>query len=134
MDLLKWEKRYELGMRQFDEHHQHLVALINELHRCSLDDSSCQALEKVTDQLVRYTDYHFSAEEAAMERAAYPGLDEHRAEHRKFTEMALAFQQEFHTGHDIVVDLLSFLGNWLFDHILETDAAYCEKLRTLPKE
>jgi hemerythrin-like metal-binding protein len=118
-------------MPQFDAHHQHLVALVNELYRCSLTDHDSQALQTIITQLTSYTEYHFSAEEELMERAGFPGLEQHRTEHRQFTGMVHACQQELYAGHDMVIDLLSFLGNWLFDHILESDAAYSEQLSAL---
>ncbi|GFO67341.1 hemerythrin [Geomonas limicola] len=130
MAILLWEKRFEQGIPEFDGHHRHLVELLNEVYRSAIEAAGPETLKRVTQELREYTEYHFSAEERAMVASGYPGLAEHREEHRKFEEMATAFWHELAAGGDISVDLLSFLGNWLFDHILMVDAEFCS---TLPK-
>jgi len=130
MAILLWEKRFEQGVPEFDGHHRRLVELMNEVYRSAIEEDGAETLTGVTRELMEYTQYHFAAEERAMVATGYPGLKEHREEHRKFGEMALAFSHELEVGGDISVDLLSFLGNWLFDHILMVDAEFC---KTLPK-
>lgn len=129
MSILQWEKKFELGVPEFDEHHKHLVELLNEVYRSAVQKENRETLDRVARELIHYTGYHFQAEERAMTECGYPGLAQHREEHEKFAEMAAAFQHELVAGHDITVDLLSFLGNWLFDHILTVDAEYGHSLR-----
>jgi hemerythrin len=125
--FLKWEKSFELGITQFDEHHKHLVALLNQTYACVNDGSSKDQLEIIVDKLVEYTRYHFSAEEQWMDLVAYDGLLAHVAEHDKFSSMIEHFQAEFHTGDtQLSGELLFFLGNWLFDHILVSDTQYAQ--------
>jgi len=130
MSILLWEKRFELGIPQFDEHHRHLVDLLNAVYHASIDESCRGSLGAVIRNLVEYAQYHFAAEEEAMTVSDYAGLAQHRAEHEQFGAMVEAFQHELAGGRDVSADLLSFLGNWLFDHILVVDAQYCSALRT----
>lgn len=130
MAILLWEKRFEQGVTEFDGHHRHLVDLLNEVYRSAVDEDGPETMTRVTRELMEYTQYHFEAEERAMVASGYSGLVAHREEHRKFGEMTMAFWHELEAGGDISVDLLSFLGNWLFDHILLVDAEFC---KTLPK-
>jgi hemerythrin len=125
--ILKWEKSFELGMAQFDEHHKHLVALLNDTCNCAHNGGSKDQLESIIDKLFEYTRYHFSAEEQWMDLVAYDGLLDHVAEHDKFTSMVEHFQTEFHNGDtQLTTELLFFLGDWLFDHILVSDAQYAQ--------
>lgn len=129
MPILLWETRFELGIPQFDEHHRHLVDLLNAVYQASIDDSCRGSLGAVVRNLVEYAQYHFAVEEEAMTVSGYTGQAQHRAEHEQFGAMVEAFQHELAAGQDISTDLLSFLGNWLFDHILLSDAQYCSALR-----
>jgi len=125
VEILKWEKSFELGIHQFDEHHKHLLALLNETCGCVNDGASKDQLESILDKLIEYTRYHFSAEEQWMDLLAYDGLLAHVAEHDKFSSMVEHFQTEFHNGDtQMSSELFFFLGNWLFDHILVSDAQY----------
>jgi hemerythrin len=126
MAILEWEKRFEIGQKQFDEHHKRLVALLNQTYDNLMDGASQEALESIIAELADYAVYHFKAEESSMASYGYADLPVHQEEHKKFNLMVAAFQENLKEGrHDLAVDVLSFLGNWLFDHILETDLKYC---------
>jgi hemerythrin len=127
VSILEWEARFELGIGKFDDHHKHLVSLLNDTYCCIIEGGSKEKLEPILSQLIDYTRYHFSAEEQWMDLVAYDGLLAHVAEHDKFSGMMEHFQHEVHLGSkEITIELLSFLGNWLFDHILVTDAEYAQ--------
>jgi hemerythrin len=40
----------------------------------------------VVDELIDYTQYHFSTEEKYMLEYAYPGYEQHKAEHEEFID------------------------------------------------
>jgi len=126
MPILKWEKRFELGVEPFDEQHKQLVGLLNDLYDIINDgDATGGAFEAVIAELVNYTSYHFAAEEKSMAFHEHDGLASHKEEHAKFCQMVATFQSEAHDGRsDVAFDVLSFLGNWLFDHILVVDSEY----------
>ena len=135
MSILEWDQRFELGVKHFDEQHQQLVALLNDLHD-KINDSAVtnEALDAVIVKLVDYATDHFAGEENSMAYHEFPGLACHRGEHLKFCRMVATFQDDFQDGkNDFALDILSFLGNWLFDHILITDSEYCKFLEQLKK-
>jgi hemerythrin len=125
MPFIQWEEGFVTGVGQFDEHHRHLVGLLNKTY----DDFICGAPDEdlgvILDELVEYATYHFGAEENWMRDISYPKLSEHKNEHDSFFKKIVAFQNEFHSGKTgISLDVLTFLKRWLKDHILESDAAY----------
>jgi hemerythrin len=128
MAILEWEARFELGMKSFDADHRYLVDLLNQIYdeiNNNYDSTHHEVLEAVTEKLIDYANYHFAAEENLMAHYEYPGRLLHREEHIKFCSMVVEFQNELSAGkHDFSLDVVSFLGNWLFDHILTTDFAY----------
>lgn len=125
MPFIQWDDSFVTGVRQFDEHHRHLMDLLNKTY----DDFICEApdenLKVVLEELIDYTGYHFAAEETWMREQSYPKLAEHKYEHEKFARNVLALQNEFQSGKtSISLDVLKFLKRWLKDHILESDASY----------
>jgi hemerythrin len=77
--------------------------------------------------LIDYTDVHFSTEEGFMTQAGYPELDAHKAKHEELRGTVANLVQDFeeegetHVLEDAVETLL---GNWLIDHIRETDQLF----------
>ena len=134
MPIIVWDKRFELGMQPFDEHHKHLVDLLNEIHDNINNGASHDALGAVIVELIDYATYHFAAEENSMAYHEYGGLPLHQEEHLKFCRMVAEFLEGSREGkEDSSLDILSFLGNWLFDHILQTDSEYCRFLAQIKK-
>ena len=133
MSIVEWDKRFELGVKCFDQQHKQLVDLLNYLHD-NINDSAVtsEAMEAVIVKLIDYATDHFAAEENSMAYHDYSGLPSHREEHVKFCRMVVTFQNDFEAGkNDFSLDVLSFIGNWLFDHILLKDSEYCEFLGQL---
>ena len=125
MPLMKWYKKYELGIKVIDDHHKHLLSLLNKVFDEFTSGVSQEALCVVLDQLIDYTKYHFATEEHWMLVHEYPGLAKHREEHEIFTNRVVAIQNKFHNGEtNLFPEVLQFLQNWLSYHILKTDAEY----------
>ncbi len=125
MPFIQWDQSFVLGVQQFDEHHQHLVGLINKTYDDFICGAPDETLEVVLTELSDYAGYHFAAEENWMREHSYPHLAEHKIEHGKFAKSVLEFQAAFHDGKaSISLEVLTFLKRWLKNHIFESDAAY----------
>jgi len=125
MPFMEWNSSFELGIHEFDEHHKHLVYLLNLTHDAITCGAEHDELGAVIDELVEYAAYHFSAEEGWMADNRYPGLPEHIGEHTRFTRWIIKVHDDFHNGKAWVAqEVLTFLNRWLTDHILRTDAKY----------
>jgi hemerythrin-like metal-binding protein len=86
---------------------------------------------EILHRLIDYTVHHFSAEEKLMEKHNYPGLVAHRAEHKALTAKVMEFQNDFDAGNTtIAVQLMTFLQDWLRNHILSVDQRYSDVLNT----
>ncbi len=134
MSFIEWYKTYELGIEELDEHHRHLVDLLN----MAYDGLNCGAerdeLEAVLDELARYAKYHFAAEEHGMEIYKFPNPSYHLEEHEKFRVRVDGFIKDFHDGKaNLTVHVVQFLYNWLMHHILNTDAEYGRYVKGLPE-
>jgi len=125
MTFVPWDDSLALEVDQFDEHHKHLIGLVNDTYEKFLQRDSDSELEKVFDALIDYTVYHFSAEEDWMEQQQYPDLDVHKVEHAYFTRRIKEMHKDLVAG-DVALDLelLNFMKNWILNHIAKTDSEY----------
>jgi hemerythrin len=125
MPFIEWDISFAIGVQQFDEHHQHLMRLLNKAY----DDFICAAPDEnlgfILKELIDYAGYHFKAEEDLLLKNSYAKLNEHKGEHELFSQSILKFQNDFHCGKAFIsLDVLTFLKKWLHTHILESDAEY----------
>lgn len=125
MSQLAWNDSYSVGVKAMDEQHQRLVALLNQLDCAMAEGKGRDALDKIFNDLVVYTQTHFKAEEALMAHHGYPDLDEHRQKHTAMTDQVLKLKQEAEdTKVGVTLKLMNFLTAWLTKHIAGTDALY----------
>ena len=125
MPVMLWESNFELGIKEFDDHHKHLVSLLNMTYDSFTGGARRDEIETVLDELCDYATYHFAAEEYWMGEHEYPRLPQHSEEHEKFCNRVTEIQKDFHKGRDsLTLEVLTFLTNWLANHILVSDADY----------
>lgn len=121
---ITWSVELETGIRSIDLQHEELIEMINELDDAHLAGQSQHLLDDVLQRLGSYIAFHFSTEEALLNNL--PGADghaeEHRKQHRIFIEQVAALRQT--AGHDArqaMNELVAYLNDWLYEHILKTD-------------
>lgn len=123
MPFMRCDEVFDLGIKEFDEHHKHFVALLDMTNDVLAQGVTHDGIAKVLDELVGYTKYHFSADESWMEENKYPFLSQHRNEHELFCQRVNAFQRDFlKQKTNLSIEVLLFLNNWLTTHILKSDA------------
>lgn len=125
MPLISWKNEYSVRINEIDKEHKRLIDLMNKLHDAMLAGKAKDILEKILGELVAYTKFHFSSEEALMQTNGYPGLSQHRKQHSDLTEKVYQYQKEYRSGKmTISIELMDFLKNWLVSHIQGTDKLY----------
>ena len=123
MPILEWQEKFNLGIDQFDVHHQHLVTLLNSTYDNFVEGAPVENLGLILDALVDYAIYHFNAEERWMKENGYVQFGEHQKAHNYFKKRVSEIQADFVVGKDnIPFETLTFLASWLSNHILEADA------------
>ena len=66
MELIKWTKEYELGIKEIDNQHKGLVIIINELFELMSQGKAKAKMNEIFDHLTDYTKKHFKDEERIM--------------------------------------------------------------------
>lgn len=125
MPLCSWTPSYSVKVKRFDEDHQQLFSVVNELHDGMKAGRGNVVLQDVLLKLLRYTERHFTAEEAVMKELGYPELAAHVDEHHKFIEKVTKVVDQYKANAvGLSVDVLDFLVKWLSQHIMAVDKRY----------
>lgn len=122
MTQLEWTDVLAIGLPAIDKQHTRLFAISNDLLNAIAQDEGKSALKKIFDQLKDYTQYHFKAEEAYMEKIGYPELSSHAAEHALLLVRVNTLWRLLQNGELISPDGVSlFINDWIVEHIMEKD-------------
>ena len=128
-----WSENFNLGIRAIDAQHRRIVDYINELSvAMNLPAPRRRAsLTHVLDNVLNYTESHFSYEEAMLRQAGYPGLEEHHDAHEQFIRRLNGYIGRFAAGDEnIVEELRDTLAHWFINHIQGEDVEYVDRVKT----
>ncbi len=125
MPLLDWNNSYSVGVAQFDDQHKNLFSLINSLNDGMKAGKGKETLEGVLAGLIDYTATHFASEEKLMSKHQYLQTQSHKMEHDKLVKQVLKLQTDYKAGKAMLsMEVMSFLRDWLNNHINVTDKKY----------
>ena len=129
MELIKWSEKYSVNNFLLDSQHKKLVSIINELHTAMKIARAKEIMNTIFDELIWYTKEHFRTEEQIMLKFNYPAFNEHKLEHEKLTNRVIDLQNEYKEGKSLItMETMTFLKNWLINHIEGTDKKYKDKI------
>ena len=128
MPAIHWSDELSVGIPSIDKQHKNLIKLINKLDDAIHAGNTRQVLKVILGELTRYTQAHFIYEETLFTLHDYPQSDSHKQAHEKLFDKVEYFKQALDREEDIYAELVNFLNNWLYQHILKEDMAYSEHL------
>lgn len=135
-DTIPWSDAMLTGVADIDRQHRILVDTLNEAKARLSDKADDPLFDQLTRDLLAYAIYHFDTEEQLMlqhgYRQASPEQEAHHlTQHRHFSERVVALRAAASDGETDTRDaLISFLTDWLINHILTTDRRLGEFLRS----
>lgn len=122
---MDWKDEYSVGDEQFDADHKRIFDMINELESASDSERRPEFIELIFETLMDYTDDHFAREEQFMRDTGFAGVVEHHAKHAEMDEKLHGLFIRFRDGDRAVADdVVEFLRQWWYVHILQEDMAY----------
>lgn len=125
MTFMKWSTNLSVNVAEIDSQHQQLVNFINDLSDSMKKGKGKEILAEIISGLVFYAKSHFTTEEKYFDRFGYPEAFSHKQEHRMFVEKVTQFKKDFDEGNQLVsIPVLSFLRDWLVNHINASDIKY----------
>jgi hemerythrin len=134
MAFMNWDSKYYCGIDVVDKQHEHLFALVNELHGCVVQGANIVEVGKILNALIEYTVDHFETEERLFSQCGYPAAADHKAEHDALTKQVLALNEKFEAKEiTISFDVLDFLNDWLNKHTTDSDMKFAAFLKASGK-
>ncbi|MBI5006110.1 MAG: hemerythrin family protein [Nitrosomonadales bacterium] len=122
-----WNDSFVTGVDEIDQQHRILVNSLNAANAKLTANTNLELLDQISRDLLSYALYHFETEEELMQEYGYADQDvsaaqHHLEQHRSFSSKVVAVREGLKVGTLISrEDLLSFLNDWLVNHILNTD-------------
>lgn len=127
MPFIQWTPSFSVGNAVLDADHRKLIDILNQIYDAWSANTSPRELGRLFDELMDYTDGHFSREEAKLSARDYADLDRHHAAHERLRELVHAFRSRHLAGQQadtLTEEMAKFLKSWLLNHILEEDMKY----------
>lgn len=131
--FLRWDAKYATGHAGIDAQHQELFRRTGELHAAMQEGRGRASILELIGFLAEYTTRHFSAEEAVMRTAGYPGIADHQQLHRELLGQVADLHKRATANEPLrTMEVSEFLASWLKHHILEIDHQYIPYVRRMP--
>jgi hemerythrin-like metal-binding protein len=130
--LIAWNDTYNTGHEQIDKEHRNLVGIFNELAESMSKGQSREECATVLNALVEYAQSHFLTEEQLMAAHSYSHAAQHKAIHDRFFADVQAFKAQYESGAvTLPVSLLTFLQEWLNNHIKAVDKTMVKDIKAI---
>jgi hemerythrin-like metal-binding protein len=132
---IEWTDQMATGIPAIDKQHRFLVETLQDANEKLLNDRDGYLLDKIAKDLLGYAITHFETEEKLMQRYGYDRAfpeeaKNHICDHREFSQKVVAICEKLREGDKVSrVEVLRFLNDWLYDHLLGVDQKYGEFLR-----
>lgn len=123
--FIQYDESYATGIAEYDRHHKILFHLINKLHIAKERGESRSELGEILTDLAEYTIMHFACEEIMFRKLGYDQTAGHMEKHKALLSQVTNFVDRFKAGNvQIDNSILSFLKDWLDNHIKVVDKSY----------
>ena len=133
--ILKWGNNWLTGHPTIDADHERLVQFTNDLTVAVSEKRGKDVTGGILMALLDYTREHFAREEAIWRDGGLTSLDGHLQIHQDLLKQVVDFEAQFRSGKvEIGSDLMTFLRNWLIDHVFQTDKAAVAQIQKLARK
>jgi hemerythrin len=122
---LEWDASFSTGVDRYDNAHKVLFKMVNDLHDAMQQKRSKEAIGQILNGLAEYTVNHFADEERSFAQTNYPEEAQHKQLHKKLVDQVVELMGKFNAGETLLTqDVITFLQDWLINHIKGVDKRY----------
>ncbi len=126
--MFEMKPEYYIGIDMIDQEHAQLFAYADEAYELLHDEFTPDKYDRINlilEKLRDYTKKHFADEEAYMESIHYKKIFTQKVQHQQFIEKLDEFiekhNEETDDQDEQITGILTFLTDWLINHILYVD-------------
>ena len=116
---MKWVPEYNTGIDVIDDQHKRILDYINEIDDFS-HHTNRERIKQILDNIIDYTQSHFTFEESLQEEAGYKYRVPHKRVHDLFIKKIESYRDRFEMGQAIEGELHEVLSKWLINHLDNT--------------
>ena len=119
-----WTDKYLINIEEIDKQHKGFFELWD--NKCLRPDlKNHEQLSLIIDKLEDYIEEHFAYEEKLLEKADYPYIENHKAQHRFFIQKVNEMKQELEYMNPLLFEkTAAFMKKWFLSHIMQSDKDY----------
>lgn len=133
--MFEFKDEFKTGLDFMDAEHSKLFQLAEETYQLLTDNFIHDKFDYIIELLSELRDYaktHFKHEEEYMMENGYKKLFSHKVAHNDFVEKLDSFDFNTIDGNqkETLLELLSFLGDWLVNHIMKVDQEVVKELHS----
>ncbi len=124
MAFIEWSSDLNIGIDIIDKQHMRIAEYINRMHE-AIERDDLHEIADIFEELVDYTQTHFTFEEEIQRKARYEFCSAHKRVHMVFIKKISEYKTQFDKGDaEIAQRVLDMLKRWLTNHIQHDDADY----------
>jgi diguanylate cyclase (GGDEF)-like protein/hemerythrin-like metal-binding protein len=119
--MIEWNDGLDIGVKALDDDHKQLLKIINTLSLAIDNDKPQNEIYDIFLNLEKLVEKHFQREEALLKQCAYDKLDKHMEFYKYFSDNLSILKEKLlkSDNEDSSKEVISFLIDWLFDHIIQ---------------
>lgn len=124
---VNWDEKYSVGIDVIDQQHKQFVFIMDKLSTAIGKLEHKEVMSQILNDLDQYVIYHFGTEEKYFREFNYLGAPEHIRAHHDFVERLKDIREKFAKDQlRLSLELISFMSDWLVNHVAEMDRKYTE--------
>lgn len=125
----EWKDEYSVNIAAIDKQHRKMFGIGEKIYNLVLVKDRFGNYDKIVEileELRLYTLYHFEFEEKLMEKYSFRDIESHRLEHVFMIKKLQRIEKKGVDSNqkEVTVDLITFVSDWIAEHILKTDMRY----------
>ena len=126
-ELIRFSPDYDVKVDELNRHHKKIMEYINSIHSMIKAGAAPASINKILKQMADFVVMHFGAEEKYFVKFGYKDYEAHKKIHDKLLGQVRDIVAKLDAGEEInMIALLTFLRDWLKDHIQGTDRKHSD--------
>ena len=123
---IHWDKKFETGNELVDAQHRILIMLFKKLDIAIKTGLPNKTIFRIIVEVRKFAEFHFYSEENLMLEVGYPETAAHEVIHSNLIAELNLMVARITRHREFPDDLLSFLNEWLIEHIGQEDKKIVE--------